>query len=121
VAPKHPGPHLGLMTAAGIAYDQLAERKRGFYDTEHFNEVLNKAAQALLSAAPVWTMDPNSGERRRLSDAELIDARVTRGATVLVLADGRRITNVSVLRQDVSTAIKILKAAGLKAFSSASD
>ena len=54
MAPKQPDPHLGLMTAAGIAYDQLAKRTRGFYDTEHFNEVLNKAAQALISAAPVW-------------------------------------------------------------------
>jgi hypothetical protein len=109
------------MTAAGIAYDQLARRKRGFYDTEHFNEVLNKAAQALISAAPVWVTDPETGERSRLSDAELIDARVTRGATVLILADGRRIKNLSVRRQDLSAAMKILKAAGLQAFSSARD
>ena len=107
------------MTAAGIAYDQLAERKRGFYDTEHFNEVLNKAAQALITAAPVWVIDAATGQRRRLSDAELIDARVTRGATVLVLADGRRLKDVSLLRQDVAAAITILKAAGLKAFSAA--
>lgn len=109
------------MTAAGIAYDQLAERKRGFYDTEHFNEVLNKAAQALISVAPVWHIDPGTGERRRLSHAELIDARVTRGATVLILAGGRSIKDVSLLRQDLSTAIKILKGAGVKAFSSAPD
>jgi hypothetical protein len=109
------------MTAAGIAYDQLAERKRGFYDTEHFNEVLNMAAQALISAAPVWITDPDTGERRRLTEAELIDARVTRGASVLVLADGRRLKNVSVLRRDLGAAIKLLKAAGLKAFSSARD
>ena len=101
------------MTAAGIAYDQLAKRTRGFYDTEHFNEVLNKAAQALISAAPVWVTDPDTGERRRLSDAELFDVRVTRGATVLVLADGSKLKNLSVRRQDLSAAIKILKAAGL--------
>lgn len=109
------------MTAAGIAYDQLAKRKRGFYDTEHFNGVLNKAAQALISAAPIWVTDPDTGERRRLSDAELIDARVTRGATVLLLADGRKIKNPSLRRQDLGAAIQILKAAGVKAFSSAPD
>jgi hypothetical protein len=108
------------MTAAGIAYDQLAERKRGFYDTEHFNEVLNKAAQALISAAPVWVTDPDTGECRCLSDAELMDARVTRGATVLILADGRTFKNPSLRRHDLRAALKILKAAGLKAFSSAS-
>jgi hypothetical protein len=107
------------MTAAGIAYDQLAERKRGFYDTEHFSQVLNMAAQALLSVAPVWVMDADSGQRRRLSDSELIDARVTRGATLLLLPDGRKLKGVSLQRQDLRAAIKILKAAGLKAFSSA--
>jgi hypothetical protein len=109
------------MTAAGIAYDQLAQRKRGFYDTDHFNEVLNKAAQALISTAPIWVTDFATGECRRLSDAELIDARVTRGATVLILANGRKMKNLSVRREDLGAAIKILKAAGLKAFSSARD
>ena len=109
------------MTAAGIAYDQLAKRKRGFYDAEHFSEVLNKAAQALISVAPVWITDPDTGECRRLSAAELMDARATRGATVLTLADGRKLKNVSLLRADLRAAIKILQAAGLKAFRSAPD
>jgi hypothetical protein len=118
---NQPDPHIGLTTAAGIAYDQLAKRNRGFYDTEHFNEVLNMAAQALISVAPIWIHDPDSGERRRLSAAELMDARVTRGATVLILADGRSIKDLSLLRQDLPAAIQILKAAGLEAFSSAPD
>jgi hypothetical protein len=109
------------MTAAGIAYDQLAKRTRGFYDTEHFNEVLNKAAQALITVAPVWTTERDSRERRRLSHAELIDARVTRGATVLLLADGRKIKDLSLLRGDLRAAIKILKATGVEAFSSQPD
>jgi hypothetical protein len=56
-----------------------------------------------------------------LSDAELIDARVTRGATVLILADGRKLKNLSVRREDLREAINILRAAGVKAFSSARD
>lgn len=121
MSPKQPDPHLGLTTAAGIAYDQLADRKRGFYDTEHFSEVLNNAAQALISVAPIWITDPDTRERRRLSAAELIDARVTRGASVVTLADGRKVKDVSLLRADLRTAIKILKGAGVTAFSSARD
>jgi hypothetical protein len=110
--------HIGLSTASGIAYDQLAERKRSFYDVEHFNEVLNHAARALISITPIYLIDPATGERRRLSDAELLEARVSRGATVLVLADGRKVQDLSLLRSDLAAAIKILKDAGLKAFSS---
>jgi hypothetical protein len=108
--------HIGLSTASGIAYDQLAERKRSFYDVEHFNEVLNNAAQALIRITPVYLIDLITGERRRLSDAELLEARVSRGATVLVLADGRKVKDLSLLRSDLAAAIKILKNTGVKAF-----
>ena len=110
--------HIGLTTASGIAYDQLADRKRGFYEPEHFNEVLNMAALALIRIAPVYLIDSATGERRRLSDAELLDAQVTRGASALVLADGRTVKDLSLLRSDLRTAITILKGTGLKAFSS---
>ena len=118
VAQRPEEQHIGLSTASGIAYDQLAERNRGFYDVEHFNEVLNRAAEALLKITPVYLIDPASGERRRLTDAELLEAQVTRGATVLVLADGRTVKDLSLLRGDLTAAIKILKSTGLKAFSS---
>jgi hypothetical protein len=110
--------HIGLSTASGIAYDQLAERKRGFYDVEHFNEILNRAAEALIRITPIFLIDPASGQRRRLTDAELLAAQVTRGATVLILADGSRVKDLSLLRGDLTAAIKILKSTGLKAFSS---
>ena len=108
--------HIGLSTASGIAYDQLAERKRGFYDVEHFNEMLNHAAQALIGITPIYLIDPATGERRRLSDAELLEARVSRGATVLILADGRSVKDLSLLRSDLTAALKILRTTGLKAF-----
>jgi|SRR5688572_2037037 hypothetical protein len=108
--------HIGLSTASGIAYDQLAERKRGFYDIEHFNEVLNNAAQALISITPIYLIDPATGERRRLSDAELLEARVGSGATVLIMADGRSVKDLSLLRSDLTAALKILRTTGLKAF-----
>lgn len=108
--------HIGLSTASGIAYDQLAERKRGFYNVEHFNEMLNNAAQALIGITPIYLIDPATGERRRLSDAELLEARVSRGATVLILADGRSVKDLSLLRSDLTAALKILRTTGLKAF-----
>lgn len=109
--------HIGLTTASGIAYDQLADRKRGSYDPEHFNDVLNMAALALIRIAPVYLIDPATGERRRLTDAELLGAQVTQGASALVLADGRTVKDLSLLRSDLSTALTILKGTGLKAFS----
>ena len=108
--------HIGLSTASGIAYDQLAERKRGFYNVEHFNEMLNNAAQALIGITPIYLIDPATGERRGLSDAELLEARVSRGATVLILADGRSVKDLSLLRSDRTAALKILRTTGLKAF-----
>jgi len=110
--------HIGLSTASGIAYDQLAERKRGVYDAQHFSEVLNMAALALIRIVPIYVIDTGTGERRRLTDAELLEAQVTQGATMLVLADGRNVKDLSLLRGDLTAAIKILKGTGLKAFSS---
>ena len=108
--------HIGLTTASGIAYDQLADRKRSVYDDEHFTEVLNYAAQALIRIAPVYIFEIDSGQRRRLTDAELLQAQVTHGATVLVLADGRKVKDLSLRRSDLAAAIMILKGTGVKAF-----
>lgn len=115
---KRTDEHIGLSTASGIAYDQLAEKSRGTYDAEHFNELLNKAAQALITITPVYLFDPDSGMRRRLDDAELLNARVTRAASALILADGREVKDLSLRRSDLRAALTILKGAGLKAFSS---
>lgn len=117
MVPDIPDPHISLTTASGIAYDQLAQKLRSRYDTEHFNEVLNNAAQALITIAPVYITDAETRKRRRLTDAELINARVTRGATELILADGRSVKDLTLLRSDLHAALKILKGAGLRAFS----
>jgi len=116
---KRTDEHIGLTTASGIAYDQLAAKSRGTYDAEHFNELLNRAAEALIRITPVYLFDPDSGARRRLNDAELLNAQVTRAASALVLADGREVKDVSLLRSDLRAAITILKGAGLTAFSPA--
>lgn len=108
--------HIGLTTASGIAYDQLAEKKRSFYDVEHFDEVLNQVGQALIRLAPVFTIEPDGREPRRLEEAELFEARVIRGASALVLADGRRFNDLSIQRADLAGAITILRSTGVKSF-----
>ena len=118
---KRTDEHIGLTTASGIAYDQLAAKSRGAYDAEHFNELLNKAAEALIRIAPVYLFDAGSGARRRLDDAELLNARVTRAASALILADGREVKDLSLRRSDLRAAITILKGAGLTAFSPAAE
>src|SRR5687767_7058579 len=97
---KRTDEHIGLTTASGIAYDQLAAKSRGAYDAEHFNELLNRAAEALIRIAPVYLFDPVSGSRRLLNQAELLNVQVTRAASVLVLADGREVKDLSLLRSD---------------------
>jgi hypothetical protein len=119
MAEKRTDEHIGLTTASGIAYDQLAAKLRGAYDAEHFNDLLNKAAEALIRIAPVYLFDPVSGARRPLNPAELLNAQVTRAASVLLLADGREVKDLSLLRSDLRTAISILKGAGLTVFSPA--
>lgn len=114
---KRTDEHIGLATASGIAYDQLAAKSRGAYDAERFNELLNRAAEALIRIAPVYLFDSDSGARRRLNEAELLNARVTRAASALILADGREVKDLSLLRSDLRVAITILKGAGLTAFS----
>ena len=108
--------HIGLNTASGIAYDQLAEKKRSFYDGERFDEVLNQVGQALIRLAPVFTIEPDGREPRRLEEAELFEARVIRGASALVLADGRRFNDLSIQRADLAGAITILRSTGVKSF-----
>jgi hypothetical protein len=78
--------------------------------------VLNLVAQALIRVAPVYVADPATGKRRRLADGELLQARVARGATVLVLANGRRLKRLSILRSDLRRAIEVLRRAGVKGF-----
>jgi hypothetical protein len=116
---KRTDEHIGLTTASGIAYDQLAAKSRGAYDAEYFNELLNRAAEALIRIAPVYLFDPVSGARRPINQAELLNAQVTRAASALILADGREVKDLSLLRSDLRTAITILKGAGLTVFGAA--
>ena len=115
--PRKPlNPHIALSVAAAFAHRQLSPERRAFYDVEHYGEVLNRAAQALMRVAQIHVGDGEGGAPRALSPSELDGAWVRRGATVLVLADGRLFRRLSVLREELRGAITILGRAGLKTF-----
>ena len=103
--------HLPLAVAAAMTYHSLTTPQRPqFYDGEHLSEVLTRVAQALVQVARVYVLDEATQERRPLTDAE--QAEVHRGATVVLLPDGRRLTEVSIRRHDLRDAIAALKAKG---------
>jgi hypothetical protein len=103
--------HLPLAVAAAITYHHLtAPQRPQFYDGEHLSEVLTRVAQALVQVARVYVLDEATQERRLLTEGE--QAEVRRGATVVLLPDGRRLTEVSIRRHDLRDAIVALKAKG---------
>jgi len=120
--PRKPlNPHIALSVAAALAHRQLSPERRAFYDVEHYSEVLNRAAQALIRVAQVHVGNGDGSAPRALSPSELDGALVRRGATVLVLADGRLFRRLSVLREDLRGAITILRRAGLRTFNEQRD
>lgn len=95
------GEHLSLAVAAHLARTQLAAE-------------LDAVAIALARNAQLYVLDAAGGEPRQLSAAELEGAAVTRGATMLVLKDGRTLAGVSIRRSELRRAIEMLKSAGLQ-------
>jgi hypothetical protein len=111
MAQTHFNEHLPLAVAAAITYHHLtAPQRPQFYDGEHLSEVLTRVGQALVQVAPVYAVDEATRERRALTDSE--QAEVRRGATVVFLPDGRRLTEVTIRRHDLRDAIVALKARG---------
>ena len=104
--------HVPLCAAAATAYGYLVTA-RDFYDLEHFNACLNLMASALAHLAPVFATDQTTGHPYMVDELKVADGRFQRGATVLVLSDGSRLTGLSIRRTDVREAFLILKTTGL--------
>lgn len=113
------GQYLSLAVAAHLARTQLVADPLTVYDPQHLGEMLNVVAQALARTAPLQITDAASGEKRALSAADLEGAVAKRGATALLLKDGRTLTGVSVRRSDLRQAIAVLKAVGIPEFAPA--
>ena len=107
------GQHLALSVAAHLARSQLAPDPLKVYDGRHITEILDVVANALARVAPLYVQDPLAGQPRQIMEAELDGAKVKRGATLLVLKDGRSLSGVSIKRIDLRQAIAILKAVGI--------
>jgi hypothetical protein len=107
------GQHLALSVAAHLARSQLVPDPLKPCDAQHLGETLDLVARALAKVAPLYIQDPKTGSPLELSSSELEGAAVRRGATLLVLRDGRTISAVTVKRADLRQAIAILKATGI--------
>lgn len=110
------GQHLSLAVAAHLARTQLVPDPLKRADAGHLGDMLDAVAQALARTAPLQISEAPGGETRLLSALELEGAVARRGATILVLKDGRALTGVSIRRADLSHAIAALKALGLPEF-----
>jgi hypothetical protein len=104
--------HVPLCAAAATAYGYLVTA-RDFYDLEHFNACLNLMACALAHLAPIFAADAATGDQYRVDELKVAEGRFQRGATVLVLGDGSRLTGLSIRRRDAREAFLILKSIGL--------
>lgn len=107
------GQHLALSVAAHLARTQLVPDPLRVYDGQHMSDMVDTVANALAKVAPLYVQDAKSGTARELTPLELDGAAVKRGATVIVLKDGRTLSSVSMKRADLRQAIAILKAVGV--------
>ena len=112
------GQYLALPHAASLARNRLVTNPAGVYDSQHLSEMLNAVASALAKVVPVYVAEPGAAPRE-LTQAELADAKVNSGATLLALSDGRQLSAVSIRRADLRQAIAVLKAAGVPGITSA--
>lgn len=113
------GQHIALSVAAGLARTQLVADPLRPYDAQHLTEMLDIIARALARVAQLYVRDTPDTEPRPLSSAEHEGAAIRRGATIVVLADGRSFSSVTMRRGDLRQAIAILKAVGIPELSPA--
>jgi hypothetical protein len=100
---------LALSTAAAVVYHQIAGATSESAD--EIIDVLNAVASAIANVAPIYTADRPSGTPRQLAPIELIHCRFERGATVLKTSFGLEYRHLSIRRDDMRTAIAILRGA----------
>lgn len=100
---------VALSTAAAVVYHQITGTTSESAD--EIIEVLNAVAGAIANVAPIYTSDRPTGTPRQLAPIELIHCRFERGATVLKTSFGLGYGNLTMRREDLRSAIAILKGA----------
>ena len=109
------GQHLALSVAAGLARTQLVPDPHRVYDPQHLSDSLNHIARGLAKVAQLYVAIPGEPPRA-LAPMELEDAHIQRGATLVVLRDGRKLSAVSMKRADLRQAVAILKTIGMQEY-----
>jgi hypothetical protein len=105
--------HIALSVAAGLARTQLIPDPSRVYDSQHLSESLNHVARGLAKVAQLYVT--TGGEAPRpLSPIELEGAQIQRGATLVLLKDGRKLSAISMKRTDLRQAVAILKTIGIQ-------
>lgn len=107
------GQHIALSVAAGLARTQLSPDPLKVYDAQHLTEMLDIIARALAKVAPLYVRETHDGEPRPLATEEQESASIRRGATALVLKNGRSFSSVTMKRGDLRQAVAVLKAVGI--------
>ena len=105
--------HLALATAAAVVYHQITGTIQGIEAEADVEEVLNRVANAIANVAVIYTADRPSGQPRQLAPIELIHCRFEQGATVLKTSFGLEYRHLSIRREDMRSAIAILRGAGV--------
>jgi hypothetical protein len=103
--------HLALSTAAAVVYHQVMGAAAAAGSADDVLDVLDRVAGAIANVATIYTSDRPSGTPRQLAPIELIHCRFERGATALKTSFGLEYHNLSIRRDDMRTAIAILRGA----------
>jgi hypothetical protein len=103
--------HLPLATAAAVVYHQVVGATPEVESGDELNDILDRVARALSNVAPIYAVDPLSGKLSPLAPFDLIESSFTRGATLLIGRGGTQYRELSIQREDMRSAIAILKAA----------
>ncbi len=105
--------HLPLATAAAVVYRQVIGAAVDEVRSGDAEDILNHVARALSNVAPIYALDPRSGKPSPLAPFDLIEATFVRGATLLIGRGGVEYRELSIEREDMRSAIAILKAANI--------
>lgn len=108
---KTNGEHLSLATAAAVVYHQIMGTAAQVTNPDELIEALDRVAGAIANVAPIYTSDRAAGTPRQLAPIELIHCRFEGGATVLKTSFGLEYRNLTIRRDDMRSAITILKGA----------
>lgn len=107
------GEHIALAAAAHLARAKLLPDPLKADKPGYFEGALDLIGQALAKICTLYVRDANTKLPRQLSLLELESASVRKGATAVVLKDGRTLTGVTIKRADLRNGVAILQATGI--------